>query len=210
MLAPSDFKHSGCKRFNYWAWIKFLYLRDKDKQKKFGVVLDQSLALVTPTSAPEYKVNNAWNYGGWMYLFIPLHYRHACCVCMCVKRQTHLQLLLSSWLVLLHQKWKLVPSLKQERKYIERFDLHLSMEWECCQKRTTSNQHTLATDVWLTSCFSFGLSTSCFNFSISKTFAWYKLFIAASSATCGSEWHSTQHCKEYCQFMCPFGKFYNH
>ena len=48
------------------------------------------------------------------YLFLYPTSMHA--VCMCVKRPTHLQLLISSWLVLLHQKWKLVPSLKQERE----------------------------------------------------------------------------------------------
>ena len=60
------------------------------------------------------------------YLFLYPTSMHA--VCMYVKRPTHLQWLISSWLVLLYQKWKLVPLLKQERKYMNRMDLHLSME----------------------------------------------------------------------------------
>ena len=55
-----------------------------------------------------------------------------CCVCVCVQciiRQAHLQLLISSWLVLLHHKWMVVPSLKQDRKYVYRTDAHLPKEW---------------------------------------------------------------------------------
>ena len=65
--------------------------------------------------APDSKVSNTECYriAGYVYLFI-----YSISMCACVQMQTHLQLLTSSWLVLLHRKWQLVPSLKQERKIL--------------------------------------------------------------------------------------------
>ena len=81
----------------------------------FCVVTDQPLISVRPNwPAPDYEVSNTECIvtAESIYLFI-----YSISIFARVSMQTYLQLLTSSWLVLLHHKWQLVPSLKQERKY---------------------------------------------------------------------------------------------
>ena len=140
------------------------------------------------------------------YLFLYPTSMHA--VCMFVKGPTHLhdQLLVSSWLVLLHQKWKLVPSLKEEKIYKQNWS-PLVHGMRTLSKRDNQHAHTLATNVWLSSKFFL------FRLPISKTSPPYILFTPASSATWGWEWDNNKHythcCKEHCQLICPCSKFYN-
>ena len=63
-----------------------------------------------------------------MYLFI-LYPASMHAVCMCVRRQTHLQLLTSSWLVLLHHMWKLISSVKQKKYIFRKINFILTCPW---------------------------------------------------------------------------------